>query len=207
MNGLKMRVHLSKPVFVSAVLMLLALVGTSMSPAAAHAAALSHPSCNSSEIAVSAGETETNTTYPVKTSTGIHEVPAFEVVPVYFYNRGTVCHLSMGAPDIEVVRNTTKVVNLSALSAHDVSVPVGAENTKRLDIARHQKIEALFVVVKLVGPSLKGCDPATASGLLIQGYVHPIGTFHFVARQLRDVCFDTGVGRNVLDYGVVWRST
>jgi hypothetical protein len=174
-----------------------------MSPTViAQAATPSHPACKASQLTVSAGATLTNTTYAVKTSTGLHQVPAYEEVPVYFYNRGVVCHLKMGAPYIQAVRDTADVVNLSALSAHDVSVGVGAENTRRAVVARHQKIEALFVVVKPVGPSFRGCDPATASGIVIQGYAGPIGTFHFVARQLREVCFGSGVGRNVLDYGI-----
>jgi hypothetical protein len=173
----------------------------------AHAATPSHPACQASQIAVTAGATVTNTTYPVRTSTGVHQSPAYEEVPVYFYNRDATCHLLMGAPYFQAVRNTTDVVNLSALSAHDVSVGVGADNTRRPVVVRHQKLEALFVVVKPLGPSFKGCDPATASGIVIQGYARPIGTFHFVVRQLRDVCFDTGVGRGQFNYGAAWPAT
>jgi hypothetical protein len=173
----------------------------------AQAATTAHPACQASQITVMASATLTDTTYPVKTSTGVHQVPAYEVVPVYFYNKGAICHLLMGAPDFQAVRNTTDVVNLSALSAHDMSVPAGADNTRRPVVARHQKIEVLFVVVKPLGPSFKGCDPATASGIVIQGYASPIGTFHFVVRQLRDVCFDTGVGARVVNIGAVWVPT
>jgi hypothetical protein len=73
-----------------------------------------------------------------------------------------------------------------------MSVPTAAENTRRPVITHHQKIEALFVVDRLVGSSFTGC------------YANPIATTHFVVRQLGDVCFDTGVGRNVLNYGAVW---
>jgi hypothetical protein len=177
-------------------------VGTVSPALIAQAATPSHPACLASNITVTAGVTVTNTTYTVKTSTGLHQVPAFEDVPVYFYNRSTTCHLLMGAPEVQAVRNTMDIVNLSALSAHDVSVPAGADNTRRPVVAHHQKLEVLFVVVKPLGPSFKGCDPATASGIVIQGYASPIGSFHFVVRQLRDVCFDSGVGRSVLDYGV-----
>jgi hypothetical protein len=173
----------------------------------AQAANSAHPACQASQITVTAGATVTNTTYTVKTSTGLHQVPAYEEVPVYFYNRGTPCHLLMGAPYFQAVRNTTDVVNLSALSAHDVSVGAGADNTRRPVVIRHQKLEALFVVVKPVGPSFKGCDPATASGIVTQGYASPIGTFHFVVRQLRDVCFDSGVGALVVNIGAVWVPT
>lgn len=167
-------------------------------------AVTTHPACQASQIRVAAGATLTDTTYPVRTSTGVHQVPAYEVVPVYFYNKGATCHLLMGAPDFQAVRNMTDVTNLSALSAHDVSVPAGADNTNRLVVTRRQKVEALFVVVKPVGPSFTGCDPATTSGILMQGYANPIGTFHFIVRRLRDVCFDSGIGRNVLNFGAVW---
>ena len=208
MSYLRKRVRGSRVVLALIVLMPLAIaVGTVSPTVSAHAATPSHPACKASQITVSAGATVTNTTYSVRTTTGVHQVPAYEVVPVYFYNRGTTCHLLMGAPYFQAVRNTTDVVNLSALSAHDVSVGAGADNTRRPVVVRHQKLEALFVVVKPVGPSFKGCDPATASGIVIQGYASPIGTFHFVVRQLRGVCFDTGVGRNVLDYGAVWPAT
>ena len=60
------------------------------------------------------------------------------------------------------------------------------------------------MVDRLVGSSFTGCDPATTTGFLVNGYANPIATTHFVVRQLGDVCFDTGVGRNVLNYGAVW---
>jgi len=203
MNYLKTRVHGISAVVALVVLLPLAIAVVTVSPAvSANATTPSHPACKASQITVTASATLTNTTYSVKTSTGLHQVPAYEEVPVYFYNRGTTCHLLMGAPEVQAVRNTTDLVNLKALSAHDVSIPAGADNTRRPVVAHRQKIEALFVVVKPLGPSFKGCDPATASGIVIQGYASPIGTFHFVLRQLRDVCFDSGVGQRVLDYGI-----
>jgi hypothetical protein len=75
-----------------------------------------------------------------------------------------------------------------------------------LVISRHEKLEALFVVVKPVGPTFKGCDTATATGFIVGDYASPIATTHFVDRKLREVCFDTGIGHNVIDYGVEWPS-
>jgi hypothetical protein len=174
-------------------------VGT-LSPAAdAQTTVLSHPACLASNIAVTAGTTRINATYTVKTSTGLHEASAYEEVPVYFYNRGAICHLLMGAPDVQAVRDT---VNTDAITLHDLSVPTGSGNTRRPVITHHQKLEALFVVVKPVGSSFAGCDPVTAAGFLVGNYAKPIASTHFVVRRLRDVCFDSGVGRIVLDYGI-----
>ena len=183
----------------------LLLAGCSAAPAATAHSVTSHPACGASQITVTAGKTLTNATYEVKTTTGLHQVRADELVPLYFYNTGATCHLLMGAPQVLAVRHTTDVTNLSTLSMHDVSIPSGADNTRRLVVARHQKIEALFVVLKPVaGPTLRGCHPATATGLVLQGYAGPIGTFQWIPRQLRDVCFDTGAGRGVVNFGVSW---
>jgi hypothetical protein len=208
MNYLRKRVRKGRVTLAVVALMPLAIVVGTMSPAVtAYAATPSQPACQASQITLTTGATMTDTTYPVRTSTGVHQSLAYEAVPVYFYNRGAVCHLLMGAPDFQAVRNTTEVAKLSALAAHDVSVPAGADNTRRPVVAHHQKIEALFVVTKPVGRSFAGCDPATATGIVVQGYANPIGTFHFVVRRLLDVCFDTGAGRNVLDFGAVWPAT
>lgn len=205
MSYLRKRVRENRVVLALAVLMPLAIAIGALSPAVtSNAASSSHPACLASQITVTAGATKTNVTLPVRTSTGVHQVPAYEVVPVYFYNRGATCHLLMGAPTFQAVRITT---NVTHISVHDVSVPASADNNRRPVVAHHQKIEALFVTVKPVGPSFTGCDPATTTGLLVGGYANPIVTTHFVVRQLRDVCFDTGVGQNVLDYGVVWPAT
>jgi hypothetical protein len=171
----------------------------------AHAATPSHPACQASQITVTAGKTLTNATYEVRTTTGLHQVRAYELVPLYFYNTGATCHLLMSAPDVRAVRNTTDVKNLSM---HDVSIPIDSANTRRRVVTHHQKLEALFVVLKPVaGPTFRGCHPATTTGLLVQGYAGPIGTFHWIPRQLRDVCFDTGVGRSVVNFGISWPAT
>src|ERR1035437_6177765 len=205
MSYLRKRVRESRVVLAHVVLMPLATAIGTLSPAVtSYAASSSHPACLASQIAVTAGATETNTSYPVRTSTGVHQSPAYEMVPVYFYNRGATCHLLMGAPNFRAVRNTTDVAHLSA---HDLSVPAGSGNTRRPVITRHQKTEVLFVIVKPVGSSFTGCDPATTTGFLVGDYANPIATTHFVVRQLRDVCFDAALGRNVLDYGAAWPAT
>ena len=205
MGYLRRHVRWSGAVLTLVVLIALAiLVGTTSRARTAQAAPTAHPACRASQIVVSAGATLFNANYPVRTTTGVHQESAYEAVPVYFYNRGDTCHLLMGAPAIGVVRDTTTVTSLKTLKLRDLSVGVSAENTRRPVVARHQKIEALFVIVRPVGPAFKSCDPVTGSGLLVQGYARPIGTFHFIVRRLRTVCFDSGVGRIVLDYGVAW---
>ena len=165
----------------------------------AKSAAPSRPACLASNITVTAGATVTNTTYTVKTSTGLHQASAYEKVPVYFYNRSATCHLLMGAPEVRAVRDTA---HGAAITLHDLSIPTGSDNTRRPVVAHHQKLEALFVVVKPVGSPFTGCDPMTTTGFLVGDYAKPIATTHFVVRRLHDVCFDSGVGRNVLDYGI-----
>ena len=165
-------------------------------------AGITHPACQSSQIRVTAGATATDATYTVRTSTGVHQVSAYEIVPVSFYNKGATCHLLMGAPIFQAVRNTTA---LSATTPpHDLSIPAGAGNTKRMVVPRHQKIEALFVVVKPVGSSFAGCEPATTSGFSVGDFGNPIDTTHFIRRQLREVCFDSGAGAHVLNIGASW---
>ena len=200
MSCQKKRVHRSRAVLAVVVLLPLAIAVGTVSPAVvAQAVTRSHPACLASNITVTDGVTVTNTTYTVKTSTGLHLVPAYEEVPVYFYNRGAACHLLMGAPEVRAVRDTA---NVAAITLHDLSIPTGADNTRRPVVAHHQKLEALFVVVKPVGSPFTGCAPATTTGFLVGGYAKPIATTHFVVRRLRDVCFDSGVGRSVLDYGI-----
>lgn len=205
MSYLRKRVRESSFVLALAVLMALAISVGTLSPAArAHAATPAQPACEASQIAVTAGATLGGTNYLVRTSTGLHQRSASEVVPVYFYNRGAPCHLLMGAPNFRAVRNTTDVAHLTA---NDLAIPAGTGTTRRPVVAHHQKIEALFVLIKPVGPAFTGCKPATTTGFLVGDYANPIATTHFIVRQLRDVCFDTGVGRGVLNYGAAWPAT
>jgi hypothetical protein len=175
--------------------------GTVSSTLSANAASSLLPACQASQLTVTGGPTQTNTTYPVKTTTGVRQSRAFELVPVYFHNRGVSCHLLMGAPVVVLLRNTT---NASTAPRHDVSIPAGADNTRRPAVDHNKTIEALFVVVPHVGPAFKGCEPATATGINVGGYAKPVGTSHFITRTLREVCFDSGVGRGVLDFGIAF---
>lgn len=167
-------------------------------------AATTHPACQASQIQVTAGATLLNTGYNESTPTGIVKAFANEAVPVYFYNKGATCHLLMGAPDVRAVKRTT---NVRAITMSDLSIPVGADNENRLVVEHHKRVEALFVVVKPNALMGHPCDPATTTGLLVGDYGNPIASTHFIARKLRQVCFDSGVGRNVVNSGVVWVST
>ena len=188
--------------------MLLVLVVSTLSPETlAQASTPLHRACRASQIRVSAGATASDTTYSLVTATGVRPVFAYEAVPLYFYNRGDVCHLLMSAPAVQAVRDTTTVAHLSNFPMHDLSTPVSAENNRRRLIVYHQRLEVLVVVVRPVGPAFKGCEPATATGILMQGYAGPIGTYYFTPRRLRDVCFDTGLGFRVVNLGVFWPPT
>jgi len=205
MSYLRERVRESRVVLALAVLMPLAIAVGTLSPAlTAHAAAPAHPACQASQIAVTAGATLGGTNYLVRTSTGLQRRSASKVVPVYFYNRGATCHLLMGGPIFQPVRNTTDVAHLSA---NDLAIPAGAGSTRRPVVARHQKIEALFVFIRPIGPAFTGCKPATTTGFLVGDYANPIATTHFIVRQIRDVCFVTGVGRGQFNYGAAWPAT
>lgn len=199
------RVRESRVVLALVVLMPMAIAVGTLSPAVtAHAATTAQPACQASQIAVTAGATLGRTNYLVKTSTGLQHRSASKVIPVYFYNRGATCHLLMGGPIFQAVRNTTDVAHLSA---NDLAIPVGAGSTRRPVVARHQKIEALFVFMKPVGAAFTGCKPATTTGFLVGDYAKPGATTHFIVRRLGDVCFNSGVGRSVLNYGPVWPAT
>ena len=113
MSHLRKRVRESRVVLALAVLMPIAIVVGTLSPAvSSNAASPSHPACQASQIAVTAGATLGGTNYLVRTSTGLQRRSASKVVPVYFYNRGATCHLLMGGPIFRAVRNTTDVAHL-----------------------------------------------------------------------------------------------
>jgi len=166
-------------------------------------AATTHPACVASQIRVTEGPTQINAPYTLTTSTGKHQARAFELVPVTFYNVSATCHLLMGAPVFLAVRNTTTVSATTPI--HDLSMSAGADNTKRVVVMRHRKVEALFLVAKPIGPSFIGCESATTSGLSVGGYANPVGTSHFIVRRLRDVCFDFKAGSHVLNIGTIWK--
>ena len=205
MGYLRKCVRESRVVLALVVLLPLAIAVGTLSPAVtAHAAAPAQPACQASHIAVTAGATSGATNYLVRTSTGLQQRSASKVVPVYFYNRGATCHLLMGGPIFQPVRNTTDVTHLSA---NDLAIPVGAGSTRRPVVDHHQKIEALFVFMKPVGPAFTGCKPATTTGFLVGDYANPIATTHFIVRQLRNVCFVSGVGHGQFNYGAAWPAT
>jgi len=176
---------------------------TLMSPLAltAQAASTAHPACQASQIRVTAGPTSPNTTYDVKTVTDEHKASAREAVPVYFYNKGSTCHLLMGAPNFRAVKSAT---DLGTLTVGDLSMPAGADNENRLMLDHHERVEALFVVVKLVGIASGQCDPATTTGFLVGDYANPIATTHFFARKIHRVCFYKGPGPIAMNAGAIW---
>src|ERR1019366_2674961 len=201
MNLLGRRAHGGK---VGRALVIAALTaGTLTSPLAltAQAASTAHPACQASQIRVTAGPTSPNVTYDVKTVTGDLKSLAREAVPVYFYNKGSICHLLMGAPDFRAVKSTT---DLRSLTVGDLSMPDGADNENRLLLDHHERVEALFVVVKFFGITSGLCDPATTTGLLVGDYANPIATTHFFARKIHDVCFYKGPGPIATNSGAVW---
>jgi hypothetical protein len=201
----------SRPIYAKKFAFALAIVAlftavTLTGPLAVSAhAATKHPFCISSQIRVTTGATLINSHYPETTSTGTYQVPAYEAVPVFFYNKGANCHLRTGAPSFVALRNT-RVVSARTPS-RDLSMAVGSDNTKRMIVPRHQEIEALFVVIKPVGLSFRGCEPATTSGLIISGYARPIDTKDFVVRHLRDVCFDSSAGSHISNIGAIWTTS
>jgi hypothetical protein len=202
MSSLRISVRASWAKFSFVALAPLAVAVGTMPPVGSSGAATTQRlACLASQISVSAGATQGETNYSVRTPTGVQERSASKVIPVYFFNRGATCHLLMGGPSVRAVRNTTDATHLSM---NDLGVPVDTGTTRRPVVSHHQKIEALFVYMKPVGPPFAGCKPSTATGLLMDGYAKPGATKHFIARRLADVCFDTGVGRDSLNYGVAW---
>lgn len=170
----------------------------------AHASSSTHPACQASQIKVTAGATLLNATYDAMTPRGVVKAFANEVVPVYFKNLGATCHLLMGAPVFRAVKNTTDV---ATITVDDLSMPVGSDNENRVVVKRHQKVEALFVVIKPNTLMSGLCDPATTTGLLVGDYGNPIATTHFIHRKLRHVCFYSGTGRPEVNSGAVWVRT
>lgn len=202
MRYLRTRVRESRAALALAILMPLAIA---LSPATSSSATSAmQPACQASQVVVTAGATLGETNYSMRTPIGLQQRSASLVIPVYFYNRGAICHLLMGAPIFRPVRYTTDAAHLSA---NDLGVPAGADNNQRPVVKRHQTLKALFVLIRPVGAPFKACKPGTATGVQVGGYVKPVATTHFILRQIRDVCFDTGIGRNVGNYGAAWPAT
>ena len=202
MNLLGRRAHGGKVERAIAVIALLT-AATVTGPLAltAQAASTAHPACQASQIRVTAGPTSPNVTYDVKTVTGEHKSLAKDAVPVYFYNKGSICHLLMGAPIFRAVKSTA---DPGSLTVADLSMPAGADNENRLLLGHHERVEALYVVVKLSGISSGQCDPATTTGLLVGDYANPKATTHFLARKIHRVCFYKGPGPIAMNAGAIW---
>ena len=143
-----------------------------------------------------------NASYDYSTVEGTVHAFSKEAIPVYFYNKSTVCHLLMGGPSIRAVKNTTDV---TAIMASDLAFSAPVTGEKRVVVEHHQKVEALFLFGNPVLHKSRACDPATATGILIQGYSKPTtSTGTFFPRRIRHVCFDSGVGAIVSNTGVAW---
>ena len=173
--------------------------------ATAARAATRYPVCKAAQIEVTAGATIANVSYDYPA--GRRTVHAFstKAVPVFFFNRGPACHLVMGAPAIDAVRNATSA---TAVTEGDLAVSAPPlPTTKRVVLDRHQTAEALFLYGSPIPAGVRGCHPATATGLLVQGYAMPVpavGTF--VARRIPSVCFPVPgiVGATFVNTGVAW---
>lgn len=169
-------------------------------------AATRYPACVTSQIVVSAGATLSNVSYQYPTQTGIVHAFSKKAVPVFFYNRGPVCHLLMGAPAITAVRDATSAATVTVDNMTIPNPPV--PTTKRVVLLRHERAEALFLFGNpLPKGASEGCRPATATGLLVQGYANPVpSTGKFFPRQMKNVCFPVPgvVGAVATNTGVEW---
>jgi hypothetical protein len=164
-------------------------------------AASRYPACLTSQIKVKVGATMSNVSYVYSTAHAISK----KAVPVYFYNKGATCHLLMGRPSIRAVKNTT---NVHAIAVSDLSFPGSVSTENRVVVAHHQKVEALFLFGNGLPPSSGRCDPATTTGILVQGYADPTPSIgKFFPRRIRHICFDSGVGAIVSNTGVAWATT
>jgi hypothetical protein len=176
-----------------AMLVIATLISTAlMGTFATTAQVASHnPACLTSQIKVTVGATMSNVPYDYST------VHAFskKAVPVYFYNTGATCHLLMGAPSIRAVKNTT---NVHAIAVSDLAFPGSVPTENRVVVDHHQKVEALFLFGNPLPPSSHPCDPATTTGILVQGYADPISSIgKFFPRSIQ----------HVSNTGVAWATT
>ena len=175
------------------------------STAAVAQAATRYPACVTSQIEVTAGATISNVTYQYPTPTGTGHAFSKRAVQVFFCNRGSVCHLLMGAPDITATRDATSA---ATVTTGNMTIPNPPPTSKRMVLQHHQRAEALF----LFGSTLpkrasRGCHLTTATGLLVQGYAQPVPSVGaFFPRQMKNVCFPVpgAVGAIATNTGVAW---
>ena len=164
-----------------------------------------YPACVTSQIVVTAGVTISNVSYQYPTQTG--NVHAFSkmAVPVFFYNRGPVCHLLMGAPDIAAVRDATSASTVTVANMTIPNPPL--PTTKRVVLQLHQRAEALFLFGSTIPKGAADCQSETATGLLVQGYAKPVPSVgKFFPRRMKNVCFPVpgAVGAAAMNTGVAW---
>ena len=170
-------------------------------------AATRYPACVISKIVVTAGRTISDVPYQYPTQMG--NVHAFSkmAVPVFFYNRGPVCDLLMGAPDITAVRDATSA---STVTVANMTIPNPPPLTKRVVLQLHQRAEALFLFGSKIPKGAADCHSGTATGLLVQGYAKPVPSVgKFFPRRMKNVCFPVpgAVGAVTTNTGVAWATT
>jgi hypothetical protein len=169
---------------------------TSFSPPSG---AVSVPACQASTIAVTIG--------PTVRGPFTYAPTAVLVTPVYFTNHGSTCHILLGGPVARAVRGISKG-KLTARAQQSFPIGIPASDGKFvLDRGSQKKI--LFEVTKIEGSASakRKCQPATASGFVIEGYAKPISSERVFARTLPGVCFDNHVGAVTVNAGLVWSST
>lgn len=168
-------------------------------------AATRYTACVTSQIEVTAGATISNVSYEYSTWKGTVHAFSKKAVPVFFFNRGKACHLLMGVPAINAVRNAKSV---SAMTNSDMAVSAPVPSTKRVVLDHHQKVEALFLFGSPIPKGVRGCDAATTTGILVQGYARPTPSVgKFFPRKIKNVCFPVGAGATFVNTGVAWFST
>jgi hypothetical protein len=151
------------------------------------------PECTATNITLSIGATHKGgAAYPVGTL----------LTPITFTNHGSSCHLPLGGPNARAVRgkydgDTTKV--------NQFSFPLPSTNEK-LTLNGGSQDRALVEVRGLPSATLhaKTCSPQTAVGFIVEGYAKPLAATHYFARTLANVCFYSGSGGIVTDFGLVW---
>jgi hypothetical protein len=126
------------------------------------------------------------------------------VTPVFFNNEGPTCHLPLGGPIGRAVRGTPDGV-LTSTSEQSIPLPM-PEKYGRVVVDKGGQAEVLFEVVQVAGSERHRCQPATATGFLIQDYGKPNSSERFFLRKLSEVCFDHNLGATVVNTALKWIS-
>ncbi len=154
----------------------------------------SSPVCQASNITLRIGRTyRAGSGYPAGTLLTL----------LTLTNHGSTCHLPLGGPIARAVRGT---YNGRATKISQLSLPVSATNL-RLKLKSGAQARAVVEVRGLPSAMLhsKTCSPHAAVGFVVDGYGEPIATAHYFARRLENVCFYSGPGGTVTDFGIVWQ--